>query len=532
MLGSKRSIGIGFGVGAVVLAVVVATHSVSPSPSAPGGPASGATGRTPSVTARPTALARNWSRYVAQENAKTGSAGLQISSAQGGRAGLDAFVNHVSILPGQPVSLYVTSRWSSVRVRAIRIGYYRGAGLREVWHGSMRGRVQPGARTFTGRLAGVGAIGTQMTYAPWTSPMSIATTGWPEGQYVIRVDAAGASRWVMLTVRSASAVGRVVLVSSQMTWNAYNTWGGRGLYGDVGRDFSRRSYAVSLDRPNADGFGAGRAFSYDYPILREAEKLGLPVAWLSDYDIARNPRILNGATAIVFGGHAEYWTGPMRDAVVAQAAAGANLAIFGANTAYWRVRLAGQTSSGEPRAIFGAKSASLDPLARRDPGGATARFKDAPGARREEDLTGARYDCYPASGDWVVSDPGWWGYAGTGLRRGSRITGLVGPESDRVYGGHAKPTTQVVAYSRLSCRGSATVHTGIYWTNQARAGIFEAGTMNWPRKLNSTASYGVMATMTDTILVAFSHPRAGIAHPARANYTSFWLPSVSTAHAS
>ena len=110
-----------------------------------------------------------------------------------------------------------------------------------------------------------------------------------------------------------------------MTWQAYNAWGGRSLYTGAG-GFAGRSYAVSFDRPYDDFSGAGRFPPFDAPVVRLAEKDGLPLAWETDDDLAQHPELAEGAAEIVIGGHAEYWTAPMWEAVRGAVAGGTNLA--------------------------------------------------------------------------------------------------------------------------------------------------------------------------------------------------------------
>jgi hypothetical protein len=374
-----------------------------------------------------------------------------------------------------------------------------------------------------------------MIVAPWQPTAVLQTTGWPEGDYLLRLDTGKASRLVPLTVRSADARGRVLLVAGAMTWQAYNKWGGRSLYEGPG-GFAGRSYAVSFDRPYDDFFGAGRFPPFDAPVVRLAEKDGLPLAWATDYDLAQHPELAAGAAGIVIGGHAEYWTAPLWEAVRGAVARGTNLAVLGANTAYWRVRLADGVA-GANRVVVGTKDASLDPLARSDPSGATARFRDAPHPRLEEDLTGMRYDCFPADAAWTVTDPRWWGYAGTGVRQGQQLPRLVGPESDRVYPapGRPRPMT-VVGYSRFPCGpGRPTAQTGVYWVAPSGAGVFAAGTMRWACAMGDTCPkipdadvLRIVQRVTTNVLTAFASTRAGATRAATDTVDHYWLPALST----
>ena len=490
-----------------------------------------------------------WAAAVRAENARPGDRTWRVGTTAGKAAGLEAYADRVSVRPGEPVGLYVHGS-GAVAVRALRIGDYGGVGARAVWSGSVTATAQPAKVTSEAPIPDAGGIhGTHLVVAPWHRSGEVDTTGWPEGDYLLRLDAGAASRYVPLTVRSADARGRLLVVVAPMTWQAYNLWGGGSLYDGDDGTFGARSLAVSFDRPYVDGFGSGRFLTYDAPVVTLAERAGLPLAWVTDYDLATDPGLVRGATGIVVGGHAEYWTAPMRDAVTAQVAAGSNLAVFGANTAYWRVRLAGKgptpagrpdAGDGRPRVIVGAKNAHLDPLAASDPGGATARFRDAPAPRQEEALTGMRYDCFPAETSWTVVDPAWWGYAGSGVTAGETLEGVVGPEADRVYPGPTRPRPmEIVAYQPYSCGPSArTAHTGAYWVSPSGAGVFDAGTMRWPcstevgcTDVPGTRTAAVTTRVTLNILAAFAEPLAGRTHPATDNVARFPLPTRATTHA-
>ncbi|HVN13033.1 MAG TPA: N,N-dimethylformamidase beta subunit family domain-containing protein [Kineosporiaceae bacterium] len=487
---------------------------------------------------------------VAAENRRAGSTDAVIGRTRGSAPGLQAYADRVSVLPGQQIGVYVDAR-GPVTIEALRTGWYGGAGARVLWRGLAVARPQPKAAVENGPVPDAGGLRDGRTaVAPWHLTILLDTTGWPEGAYLLRVDTATASRLVPVTLRSASARGRLLLVQSAMTWQAYNSWGGGSLYDGGEGSFGDRSLAVSFDRPYVDAYGAGRFAYYDLPILRVAERLGLPLAYATDYDLGLDPGLLDGATGVVIGGHAEYWTPTAREAVVDAVAHGANLAVFGANTAYWRARLAGRSTGllgqpdrrdGRPRLVVVTKDAHLDPLAAADPGGATARFRDHPDPRPEQQLTGMQYDCFPARASWVVTEPSWFGYAGLGARAGQDLGAFVLPEADRVYPGPYTPATlEVVAYDRYACRpGTLTAHTGVYWTDAAGAGVFATGTMGWACALAGScatttdrrATSAAVDRITANVLTAFARPHAGAAHPARPNVARFWLPTTVTSGA-
>src|SRR5438105_1496238 len=123
----------------------------------------------------------------------------------------------------------------------------------------------------------------------------------------------GAQRFVPVTVRSATTAGKIVIKNGVETWQAYNTWGGYDLYHGPGgiTDDSNRSLAVSLDRPY-DASGAFMFLYHERKLIELAERLGLPLAYVTGMDIDADPHLLDAASALFSLGHDEYWSPPER----------------------------------------------------------------------------------------------------------------------------------------------------------------------------------------------------------------------------
>src|SRR5258707_9794418 len=94
---------------------------------------------------------------------------------------------------------------------------------------------------------------TRRVYTKWTKSLTVSTEGWPEGAYLLRLDAAnGHQRYVPMIVRSANARGKLLMVHAVATWQAYNLWGGYSLYQGPNGSYDTRSLVVSFDRPYDD----------------------------------------------------------------------------------------------------------------------------------------------------------------------------------------------------------------------------------------------------------------------------------------
>ncbi len=144
------------------------------------------------------------------------------------------YAGQASVLPGEPVTLYVSTTARSFRVSAFRMGWYRGDEARLLWtSGPVKGHRQRQPELIRP---------TNTVEARWGPSLTVPTHGWPEGSYLLRLDADhGAQRFVPVTVRSASTAGKTVIKNGVATWQAYNTWGGYDLYNGPGGPATTRT---------------------------------------------------------------------------------------------------------------------------------------------------------------------------------------------------------------------------------------------------------------------------------------------------
>jgi hypothetical protein len=431
------------------------------------------------------------------------------------------YAGQASVLAGQPVDLYVSTTSREFMVRAFRVGWYGGDLARQVWvSGPVRGhRQRSSTRT----------PGTRTVHADWGLSLTIPTAGWPDGSYLLRLDAdSGAQRYVPVTVRSPSTAGKVVLKNGVCTWQAYNTWGGYDLYAGPGGGYGNRAYAVSFDRPY-DKSGANRFLVYERKLINLAERMGLPLAYLTSMDIARDDRALDGASALISLGHDEYWSPAERAHVTAARDAGVNLAFLGANAMFRRTRLA-PTKLGDDRLIICYKTSyAEDPMYGKHNALVTSDWREPPHSDPESSVTGTLYEGYPATAHYVVATPDAWMFSGTGVRKGSRFAALVGVEYDRVNPG--KPVErpiQILSHSPLTCHGVNSYADSAYYTHQGGAGVFNVGTMRWVESLGPPLyHWGITREcgrftrrVTASVLGAFADGPAAAKYPAHDNLRS------------
>ena len=353
---------------------------------------------------------------VRAENARPGFPGWRITSP-GQPQEIEGYADHASARPGTVVRLFVSTTAASFRVRALRFGWYGGTLARLVWTSApIPGVWQPAAV--------VEAYG--MVVAPWRPALALPTAGWPPGSYLLRLDASsGVQQYVPLVIRSPSVAGRVVLVQPTATYQAYNLWGGYNLYQGPRRHEALRARVVSFDRPYDREQGAADFFAEEQPLLSDAERLGLPLAYLSSVDLDLDPQVLDGARAVISEAHDEYWSPGMRAALTRARDRGVNLAFLGANEIYRRIRL-GSSPLGPDRIEVNYRNPREDPLYGVNNALVTANWPAPPAADPESSLTGQVYACASARAPLVITEPRGWIWAGTGARPGMRLPNLIG----------------------------------------------------------------------------------------------------------
>jgi hypothetical protein len=437
---------------------------------------------------------------------------------------IEGYATTSSGVPGAPVALRVSTTARFFDVRAYRIGAYAGGDGRLVGGSSRLGGHVQAAPTFADHER-------RTVVARWRTDALVPTTGWAPGLYVFKLRASsGWQAQVPYVVTSLTSRGRVALVLPVTTWQAYNDWGGYSLY--EGPTGDRRSWAVSFDRPYPPpgatemGFGA-------VPVVVIAERLGIPLAYFTNIDVAREPGALRGARAYVSSGHDEYWSQEMRDRVEQARADGTNLVFLGANTMYWRVRL-----EDGGRVVVGYRTDAAP-----DPAPSSTRsglWREAAGAEPENTLTGMEYECFPVDAPFRVASPDWWGFAGTGTREGEELEHLVGIEADRVYPVPGTPRPlQVLAHAPYSCRGLPTSAQAVYYTTPSGAAVLDVGTLRWTCALVdrcpvdvTSRTVGFVQRVTATVLRDFARGPSARRHPAHDNVGDFDLPTANLVPAS
>src|SRR5258706_10504165 len=405
---------------------------------------------------------------------------------------IEGYAWTTSAQAGDEVKFSVSTISPSFSADIYRMGWYQGKG----------GRLMQSIPTIQGykySLPSPGAM-TGLVEATWPVAFTLKTNpGWISGMYMVKLTASNGEQSYIPFVLQSSKPGDFAFIHAVNTDEAYNSWGGTSLYNNFTHTFKGpRAFNVSFDRPFEQDTGAGLFFWYEYPMVRWLEQDGYDISYLSDPDLQNTPNRLQNYHALLIVGHSEYWSKQMGRAPETAVNKGVNLAVFAANTLYWQIRYEPRSSGGQslPERILECyKGQGLrDPLYGKENSLVTVTFRQAPLNRPEQTLLGEMYasNWEPRLGGfpWVVADASSWVFAGTGLKNGDSLPGLVGYEYDKV--GHNFPVPQgleilasspVVDVSKNHDVSDATLYTAA-----SGARVFDAGTIEWSWGLDSNSS--------------------------------------------
>jgi len=441
---------------------------------------------------------------IPRENRREGALDWQLTRVrvdgeEGSRSRwIEGFASRQSAAAGETVEFCVsTDPPAPFTIEIFRMGNYGGRGARLVAAlGPFEGKKQPDP-----------PIGPKRIRECRWEPSAAVTipSDWPSGVYLGRLTTRPADRstpywqsYVIFVVRDTRRA-EVVFQVSDNTWQAYNVWpGGWSLYTDP-RGGHAVDVAVSFDRPyglypqifrNPQSVGSGEFLLWEYPLAYWLEAEGHDVTYVSNSDVLDASQITRARTFISVG-HDEYWDLRQYSAVQRAIAEGVNVLWLSGNSVF-AVSPFGESSSGrahrtlERVGLFGGLT---DAEIRAEIGVFTPDWKRV--GPDESAIIGARSIVpFNGGGDWICERPEHWIFAGTGMKKGDAIPGLVGWEH---HGAPASiPGLEVVGEGTSWRGGDAPAH----WTATVHPGpgrnfVFNAATIFWAQGLSSPPGHWI-----------------------------------------
>ena len=460
-------------------------------------------------SAEPTAV--DTENPIEQENEQLGTLKWEIPPSRVASIQIQAYASATSVLPGENLTFYVSTEIDGTRffVDIYRLGWYGGEGGRLMASqsglvGHDQGYYDGNAHALVSCSACLVDSQTGLVEARWQPSYSLTIPAdWTTGVYLAKfTDANGWETYAPFDVRG-NAHATYIVVTSDNTYQAYNTWGGYSLYqADNITQTSEstplpRGVKVSFDRPYTDGEGSGQVLTYEIDAIHWLERQGYDLSYASSVDLHENPAQLLQHRAYLSIGHDEYWSKEMRDGVENARNHGVGLAFLGADADYWQIRYQPDSAGVPDRTIVCYKvetsnnDLSRDPYYGKDNSRVTSMWRDPVIGRPENALVGIMFSdlTHQRQGfAWQVSAQAKSPLLeGTGLQPGETYgCDLVGYEWDKVFAnGATPPGLQILSVSRtVNDGGRSDVSNTTYYIASSGAMVFATGSIYWAYALD------------------------------------------------
>jgi hypothetical protein len=405
---------------------------------------------------------------------------------------VEGYVSKTSVRPGESITIHVsTNPPSPFLIEFYRLGYYQGHGGRFMMKtGPIKGSVQPDPPVGPMRLR-------ECAWAP--SASITIPADWTSGVYLgkLTADREGLQSYVVFVVRDDRKADFLFQVSDT-TWNAYNRWPSQfSLYDDGKKEwYWGPDVQTSFDRPYGKycqvvdaplSVGSGEFLLWEFPLAYWMEQQGYDLTYISNLDTHADVEGLRRAKGWLSVGHDEYWSLSMFQNMIQMVTEGLNLAFLSGNSICGVIDIHAASDGRADRIIervgrFG--SPRTEEIEKGFP--EEARFiKNGP---NESILMGAQ-STYPVTGggDWICRKPDHWLFAGTAMKAGDGIPGLVGWE----WHGAPAPIAglEIVASGKTNSPRAEGDYTATIYPGPMGNLVFNASTIWWADGLSEPPGY-------------------------------------------
>ncbi|MBA63322.1 MAG: hypothetical protein CMJ76_13275 [Planctomycetaceae bacterium] len=404
---------------------------------------------------------------------------------------IEGYASKTSVSSGDTISLYVSCNpESKFTIDLYRSGYYNGDGGRKI----------TSLGTFDGKTQKDPAIGeNRLRECQWDPCYELTIEeDWVSGVYLCKLTSlqTGMQSYITFIIKDDRKVD-FLFQCSDTTWSAYNRWPSQySLYDneetvwywgagvDVSFDRPYGKYCQIFDAPLTTG--SGEWFCWELPIAYWMESKGYDLSYCSNIDTHTYGEDLMRAGTLISVGHDEYYSLEMFNHVRAAIRGGLNVAFLSGNTCCGLLEIK-PSSDGRPNRII----SRVDRFGPRDKIGDDLfhSMKTLPrNAPNEADIIGARSTGPVVGGaDYICQQPDHWLFAGSGMKKGEGIPGLVGWEW---HGDPANiPGLEIVASGTTNSGSGAGTYTSTIYPGPKGNLVFNASSCWWGDGLSEPPGY-------------------------------------------
>jgi tetratricopeptide (TPR) repeat protein len=259
-------------------------------------------------------------RTITEENSMLGAYNWKISRGDEAETTLQGYVKPQFTKPGYTVSFHASSELSECQffLRIYRLGWYRGAGARQVHRSKITSVGNHGIWSKDKGWEQNEECGDSVKGMDWPRVYQVCVPdNWLPGSYIAKFETLDGRAyihpfWISSLNENDS---KIAVLGAVITSQARNWWGGISatqivngnsikspeLYYPVG------SESLSFERPYFNSRG-GDALRWEYPLVRWLEKNRVEAAYHTDLELETDSTLLNQYSHVITAGPMRYWT--------------------------------------------------------------------------------------------------------------------------------------------------------------------------------------------------------------------------------
>ena len=259
-------------------------------------------------------------RTIAEENSMLGAYNWKISRGDEAETSLQGYVKPQFTKPGYTISFHASSELDKCQffLRIYRLGWYRGAGARQVHRSKITSVGNHGIWSKDKGWQQNEKCGDSVKGMDWPRVYQLyIPDDWLPGSYIAKFETLDGRAyihpfWVSSLNENDS---KIAVLGAVITSQARNWWGGISATQVVGGTpftspefyYPVGSESLSFERPYFNSRG-GDALRWEYPLVRWLEKNRVEAAYHTDLELETNPDLLTQYSHVITAGPMRYWT--------------------------------------------------------------------------------------------------------------------------------------------------------------------------------------------------------------------------------
>ena len=290
-------------------------------------------------------------RTITEENSMLGAYNWKIRRGDESETKLQGYVRPQYTKPGLTISFHASTELEKCQffLRIYRLGWYRGAGARQVHRSKILSAHNNGIWSKKNGWQNNQECGDAILGMDWPRVYQLyIPDDWLSGSYIAKFETLDGRAyihpfWVSTT---GDTKAKIAVLGAVISSQARNWWGGvsatqvvggkahisKDLYYPVGSEI------LSFERPYFNSRG-GDALRWEYPLVRWLEKNQLDVAYHTDLELENEPDLLSNYTHVITAGPMRYWTNKTEQSLQNYVEQGGNIVHLGSEAGHHIVDL-------------------------------------------------------------------------------------------------------------------------------------------------------------------------------------------------